>query len=154
MANGSGEPSATALVGMDGFVVKSQIVHDGEHWLLVETADPFRWCPKCGTVGVGNGRRRVKVRDLAIAGTPTVLVWAKPRTYSPDEWLTTSCLKTRPMWRYWPASSVQSRVAASIWLVRMGRRLAAVTLTTCVERTLPSRSTNENTVSLPQLPPR
>ena len=26
----------TALVGMEDFVVKSQIVHDGEHWLLVE----------------------------------------------------------------------------------------------------------------------
>lgn len=31
-------------------------------------------------VGVGNGRRRVTVRDLSIAGTPTVLVWAK-RTF-------------------------------------------------------------------------
>ena len=38
MANGSGEPSATALVGMDGFVVVAQTVADGEHWLLIETA--------------------------------------------------------------------------------------------------------------------
>jgi hypothetical protein len=28
---------ATALVRLDGFVVRSQVVHDGEHWLLVET---------------------------------------------------------------------------------------------------------------------
>jgi hypothetical protein len=37
VANGSGEPSATALVGMDGFVVVAQTVADGEHWLLIET---------------------------------------------------------------------------------------------------------------------
>ena len=80
MANGSGEPSATALVGMEGFVVKSQIVHDGEHWLLVQTTQPSRWCPSCAVAGVGNGRRRVVVRDLPIAGVPTVLVWDK-RTF-------------------------------------------------------------------------
>ncbi len=80
MANGSGEPSATALVGMEGFVVKSQIVRDGEHWLLVETMEPSRWCPSCAVAGVGNGRRRVVVRDLPIAGVPTVLVWDK-RTF-------------------------------------------------------------------------
>ena len=80
MANGSGEPSATALVGIDGFVVRSQIVHDNEHWLLVETTTTRSWCPSCGVVGAGNGRRRVLVRDLSIAGVPTVLVWAK-RTF-------------------------------------------------------------------------
>ena len=80
MANGSGEPSATALVGMEGFIVKSQTVRDGEHWLLVQTMEPSRWCPSCGVAGVGNGRRRVVVRDLPIAGVPTVLVWDK-RTF-------------------------------------------------------------------------
>lgn len=73
MANGSGEPSATALVGMEGFVVKSGILSDGEHWLLAETTDPTRWCASRGVAGVGNGRRRVVVRDLPIAGVPTVL---------------------------------------------------------------------------------
>ena len=80
MANGSGEPSATALMGMDGFVVVAQTVADGEHWLLIETTAPRSWCPDCGAVGVGNGRRRVKIRDLPIAGVATVLVWAK-RTF-------------------------------------------------------------------------
>ncbi|MGH9132746.1 MAG: ISL3 family transposase [Ilumatobacteraceae bacterium] len=81
MANSTdGEPSASALVGMDGFVVKSQIVRDGEHWLLVETTATRSWCPSCGVAGTGNGRRRVAVRDLAIAGVATVLVWAK-RTF-------------------------------------------------------------------------
>ena len=65
---------------MEGFVVKSQTVRDGEHWLLVETMEPSRWCPSCGVAGVGNGRRRVVVRDLPIAGVPTVLVWDK-RTF-------------------------------------------------------------------------
>ncbi len=75
VANGRGEPSATALVGMEGLIVKSQTVRDGEHWLLVQTMEPSRWCPSCGVAGVGNGRRRVVVRDLPIARVPTVLVW-------------------------------------------------------------------------------
>ena len=45
VANGRGEPSATALVGMEGLIVKSQTVRDGEHWLLVQTMEPSRWCP-------------------------------------------------------------------------------------------------------------
>ncbi|MGE3689301.1 MAG: transposase family protein, partial [Acidimicrobiia bacterium] len=40
----------------------------------METTRTRAGCPACGVVGVGNGRRRVKVRDLSIAGTPTVLV--------------------------------------------------------------------------------
>lgn len=78
MGNGSGESmGATALVGLDGFVVKSQTVRDGEHWLLVETAADRVWCPGCGVRAVGNGRRNVMVRDLPIAGKATVIVWAK-----------------------------------------------------------------------------
>jgi transposase len=53
------------------------MVHDGEHWLLVETTAARTGCPSCGVVAVGNGRRHVVVRDLPIAGTPTVIVWAK-----------------------------------------------------------------------------
>lgn len=67
----------TALVGLVGFVVKSQIIRDGEHWLLVESPSTRSWCPGCGVAGVGNGRRRVPVRDLPIAGVATVIVWAK-----------------------------------------------------------------------------
>jgi transposase len=68
---------ATALVGLDGFVVTAQTVHDGEHWLLIETTKARAWCPRCGVRAVGNGRRRVTVRDLPIAGMATVIVWAK-----------------------------------------------------------------------------
>ena len=57
--------------------MKAQTVHDGEHWLLVETTAARAWCPGCGVRAVGNGRRRVTVRDLPIAGMSTVIVWAK-----------------------------------------------------------------------------
>ena len=77
MGNGSDELSAVALVGMDGFAVTGHVFRDGEHWLAVETTHGRAWCPDCGVRAVGNGRRRVCVRDLPIAGTPTVLVWAK-----------------------------------------------------------------------------
>jgi transposase len=78
VGNGSGGDSgATALVGLEGFVVTAQMVQDGEHWLLVETSAVRAWCPNCGVRAVGNGRRRVMVRDLPIAGISTVIVWAK-----------------------------------------------------------------------------
>jgi transposase len=80
VGNGSDAASVTALVGLDGFVVRAMDRLDGEHWLLIETVPARAGCPSCGAVGIGNGRRRVKVRDLEIAGVPTVLVWAK-RTF-------------------------------------------------------------------------
>lgn len=46
-------------------------------WLLVETTATRAWCSGRGVGAVGNGRRRVMVRDLPIAGTPTVPVWAE-----------------------------------------------------------------------------
>ena len=41
-------------------------------------------CEACGTRAIGHGRRRVKVRDLAIAGEPVTLVWAKRIWRCPD----------------------------------------------------------------------
>ena len=67
----------TSLVGLDEFVVRAQ-VHDGEQWwLAIETTVEVVGCEACGTRAVGHGRRRVKVRDLAITGEPVTLVWAK-----------------------------------------------------------------------------
>ena len=78
MGNGSDDGlSAVALVGMDGFAVTGHVHRDGELWLAVETTTDRAWCPDCGARAIGNGRRRVLVRDLPIAGTPTVLVWSK-----------------------------------------------------------------------------
>jgi transposase len=74
---GQGSGSATALVGMTGFVVVSTGVVDGELHLQVETTATVVGCPDCGVRAVGHGRRRVRVRDLPISGRPSVLCWEK-----------------------------------------------------------------------------
>ncbi|MEZ5273080.1 MAG: transposase family protein [Ilumatobacteraceae bacterium] len=77
VGNGSDAVGVAALLGMHDFVVTAQTERDGEVWLAIETTTTRLACPSCGVFGVGNGRRRVLVRDLPIAGRPTVLVWAK-----------------------------------------------------------------------------
>jgi transposase len=69
----------SALVGLDGFVVRAQTLDEatGEWLLAVETIEDRAWCPVCGARATGHGRRRVRVRDLPIADRPVVLVWAK-----------------------------------------------------------------------------
>jgi zinc-finger of transposase IS204/IS1001/IS1096/IS1165 len=68
---------ASALLGMDGFVVLSQLETDEEIWLLVETEDDVMSSPRCGTRAVGHGRSVVQVRDLSIRGNAVRLVWRK-----------------------------------------------------------------------------
>ncbi|CAN5314496.1 hypothetical protein BH24ACT7_BH24ACT7_25810 [soil metagenome] len=75
---------ATVLVGMDGFVVGAQEMVDGELWLFIETTADVVGCGSCGTRAVGHGRFRTAVRDLPVAGRPTVLVWAKRRWRCPE----------------------------------------------------------------------
>ena len=70
---------ATALVGTPELVVRAQLLRDGEWWLYVETPATVVWCHGCGSRAVGHGRTRTQVRDLPIAGTPTVLVFARRR---------------------------------------------------------------------------
>ncbi len=77
MRNGSGDADASVLFNLSGFAVRAQTMHEGEWWLAVETSEARSACRSCGVFGVGNGRRRVLVRDLPIAGTPVVLVWSK-----------------------------------------------------------------------------
>jgi transposase len=79
-----GIDDATALVGMPEFVVRAQVLRDGEWWLAVETRSGPRWCPGCGVGAVGHGRSRTVVRDLPIAGVPTVLVFARRRLRCPE----------------------------------------------------------------------
>jgi transposase len=106
VGNGTGEDlGATALVGLDGFVVKSMVMRDGEHWLLIETTAARAWCVGCGVRAVGNGRRRVTVRDLPIAGVATVIVWAK-RTWR--------CLEERCERSSWSETSTEIGVRASL----------------------------------------
>jgi len=70
---------ATALVGMPEFVVGVQLFRDGEWWLNVETRADIVWCHGCGVRAVGHGRNRTQVRDVPIAGVPTVIVFARRR---------------------------------------------------------------------------
>jgi transposase len=74
--HGSATPSV-ALLGLDGFVVLAAAEVAGEVELLVETTATVTGCPRCGVVAEPHGRRPVTVRDLPIAGRPTVLVWSK-----------------------------------------------------------------------------
>ena len=76
MVDGSG--SATSLLGLDGFVVRAQVLADGEWWLSVETTTALG-CPDCGVRATGHGRSRVQVRDVSIGGVPVRLVWSKRR---------------------------------------------------------------------------
>jgi transposase len=80
----NGSWGATALLGLDRFVVLAAIESDGEVWLELETTATVVACPACGVRATGNGRRRVKVRDLAMSGRPVVVVWRK-RTWVCDD---------------------------------------------------------------------
>lgn len=71
--------SACVLVGMDALVVKIAEERDGELYVLVETKLGPVGCPTCGVLAESKGRRTTLVRDLEIAGRPTVLVWRKRR---------------------------------------------------------------------------
>lgn len=75
---------ATALLGMDGFVVLEHVEAEGERWLLVETQNDVVGCPHCGVRAVGHGRSVVEVRDLPIGGLPVRLVWRKRRWLCKD----------------------------------------------------------------------
>ncbi len=75
---------ASALLGMDGFVVGAQLEVDGEVWLSVETTADVAGCEACGTRAVGHGRRVVRVRDLPVGDRSVVLVWRKRIWRCPD----------------------------------------------------------------------
>lgn len=77
MSDGSGD--ASALLGMESFVVLAQMEEDGEVWILVETRADSAGCPGCGVRATGHGRSEVQVRDLPIGGRPVRLVWQKRR---------------------------------------------------------------------------
>ncbi len=82
MADGSGD--ATALLGMEGFVVLVMDQIDGEWWLMVETGVTVAGCPGCGVRAVGHGRSTVQVRDLPNGSGAVRLLWRKRRWQCPD----------------------------------------------------------------------
>ncbi len=61
---------ATALLGMEGFVVLAMEEHEGEWWVLIETTAALVGCPDCGGRAIGHGRSIVQVRDLPVVGSP------------------------------------------------------------------------------------
>ena len=100
--HGSATPSV-ALLGLDGFVVLAAAEVAGEVELLVETTAMGTGCPRCGVVAEPHGRRPVTVRDLPLAGRPTVLVWSK-RLWR--------CLEPRCAQRTWSETSEAIRPRA------------------------------------------
>jgi hypothetical protein len=59
----------SALLGLDGLVLRAQVLDEvtAEGWLAVETTATRGWCPGCGMLAVGRGRRRAMVRVLPLA---------------------------------------------------------------------------------------
>ncbi len=109
-----GSDDATALVGVPELVVVAQVMRDGEWWLAVETEADRAWCPSCGVRAVGHGRSRVVVRDLPIAGVPTVWVLARRR------WLCAEALCGMRTW----SEHVDAVAARASLTERARRRLA------------------------------
>lgn len=74
-----GSSDASALLGMDGFVVLASTEEDNELFLLVETTRDRTGCPSCGVIATGHGRTSVQVRDLPACGRAVRLVWRRRR---------------------------------------------------------------------------
>ena len=72
-----GSSGATALLGMDGFVVLAMIEEDGELFISVETTANVVGCGTCGVRATGHGRSVIQMRDLPSGGRPVRLVWRK-----------------------------------------------------------------------------
>ena len=111
-SDGSRTPEV-ALLGLDGFVVLAAAELAGEVELLVETTEVITGCPRCGVLAELHGRRPVSVRDLPLAGRPTVLVWSK-RLWR--------CLEPRCAQRTWSEGS--EAIAPRAILTERARRWA------------------------------
>lgn len=70
---------ATALLGMEGFVVLAQTEVDDELWLLIETGQRPVGCQACGVRAIGHGRCTVQIRDLPIGDRAVRLIWKRRR---------------------------------------------------------------------------
>jgi transposase len=120
MEDGSG--GASALLGMDGFVVLSMEEHDDEWWLLVETTTDVAGCPTCGVRATGHGRSGRPVRDLPIAGTAVRLIRRKRRWRCTDWDCPRSSFTEQHRFVEGPLTS---RVRAEISAGRWAKRVAA-----------------------------
>lgn len=69
--------AATAMLGLDGFVLLAVSEHAGELEQAVETTSAVGFCRGCGVQARLHDRRPTWVRDLPSGGRPVTLVWVK-----------------------------------------------------------------------------
>jgi transposase len=69
--------AATAMLGLDGFVLLAVSQQDGELEQAVETTSREEFCRGCGVQARLHDRRPTWVRDLPAGGRPVTLVWVK-----------------------------------------------------------------------------
>jgi len=69
--------AATAMLGLDGFVLLAVSQQNGELEQAVETTSREVFCRGCGVQARLHDRRATWVRDLPAAGRPVTLVWVK-----------------------------------------------------------------------------
>jgi len=69
--------AATAMLGLDGFVLLAVSQQDGELEQAIETTATAEFCRGCGVQARLHDRRPTWVRDLPAAGRPVTLVWVK-----------------------------------------------------------------------------
>ncbi len=81
---GDGNGVGALLLGLEGFRVLAALEENGEVFVLVETTGEVVGCPECGVRARIKERPCVEVRDVAVAGRPTRLVWRKRRWQCPD----------------------------------------------------------------------
>lgn len=69
--------AATAMLGLDGFVLLAVSARDGELEQAIETIAVEVACRRCGVLARLHDRRASWVRDLPAGGRPVTLVWVK-----------------------------------------------------------------------------
>ncbi len=69
--------AATAMLGLDGFVLLAVSEYDGEVEQAIETSATEAFCRGCGVAARLHDRRPTWVRDLPSGGRPVTLVWVK-----------------------------------------------------------------------------
>ena len=69
--------AATAMLGLDGFVLVAVSQQDGELEQAIETTAAEAFCRGCGVQAALHDRRPTWVRDLPSGGRPVTFVWVK-----------------------------------------------------------------------------
>jgi transposase len=97
--------AATAMLGLDGFVLLAVSQQGGELEQAVETTTVGEFCRGCGVQARLHNRRPTYVRDLPSGGRPVTLVWVK-RVWR--------CMEPACPARTWTETSTAIRPRASL----------------------------------------